>query len=61
MNATEFDSKEFVSSLPRRPGVYRMYNGAHELLYVGKAKNLRMAYSVEHFAEGDLDAGGAVP
>ncbi len=36
-----FDAKEFVSSLPRRPGVYRMYNSAHELLYVGKARNLR--------------------
>jgi excinuclease ABC subunit C len=41
MNVREFDSREFVSSLPRRPGVYRMYNAAHELLYVGKARNLR--------------------
>jgi excinuclease ABC subunit C len=41
MNARVFDAKEFVGSLPRRPGVYKMYNGAHELLYVGKAKNLR--------------------
>jgi len=41
MNARVFDAKEFVGSLPRRPGVYRMYNAAHELLYVGKAKNLR--------------------
>src|SRR5581483_10645556 len=41
MSAKEFDAKEFVSSLPRRPGVYRMYNSAHELLYVGKARNLR--------------------
>jgi excinuclease ABC subunit C len=36
-----FDAKEFVSSLPRRPGVYRMYNAAHDILYIGKAKNLR--------------------
>jgi len=36
-----FDAKEFVGSLPRRPGVYRMYNAAHEILYIGKAKNLR--------------------
>lgn len=41
MNAREFDAKEFVGSLPRRPGVYRMYNAAHEILYIGKAKNLR--------------------
>jgi excinuclease ABC subunit C len=36
-----FDPKEFVGSLPRRPGVYRMYNANHDLLYVGKARNLR--------------------
>ena len=36
-----FDPKEFVGSLPRRPGVYRMYSASHDLLYVGKARNLR--------------------
>ncbi|HTC43703.1 MAG TPA: excinuclease ABC subunit UvrC [Steroidobacteraceae bacterium] len=36
-----FDPKEFVGSLPRRPGVYRMYGANHDLLYVGKARNLR--------------------
>ena len=36
-----FDSKEFVASLPKRPGVYRMFAGDGSLLYVGKAKNLR--------------------
>jgi excinuclease ABC subunit C len=36
-----FDAKEFVGSLPRRPGVYRMYGANHDLLYVGKARNLR--------------------
>ena len=41
MSASAFDSKEYVSSLPRRPGVYRMYDGEGELLYVGKARNLR--------------------
>jgi excinuclease ABC subunit C len=37
----EFQSKEFVSALPRRPGVYRMYGGEGELLYVGKARSLK--------------------
>ncbi len=41
MTAQRFDAKEFVKSLPRRPGVYRMYNGEHEVLYIGKARNLR--------------------
>ncbi|HTV76915.1 MAG TPA: excinuclease ABC subunit UvrC [Steroidobacteraceae bacterium] len=36
-----FEAKEFVGSLPRRPGVYRMYNANRDLLYVGKARNLR--------------------
>jgi excinuclease ABC subunit C len=36
-----FDPKDFVASLPQRPGVYRMYGANHDLLYVGKARNLR--------------------
>jgi excinuclease ABC subunit C len=36
-----FDSKNFVAALPRRPGVYRMYGGEGELLYVGKARSLK--------------------
>ena len=30
-----------IKSLPTSPGVYRMFDGKGELLYVGKAKNLR--------------------
>ncbi len=36
-----FDVKEYVASLPRRPGVYRMYDAAGSLLYIGKARNLK--------------------
>ncbi|HUK03420.1 MAG TPA: excinuclease ABC subunit UvrC [Steroidobacteraceae bacterium] len=36
-----FDAKSYVAALPRRPGVYRMYGAAGDLLYVGKARNLR--------------------
>ncbi|GAC1662545.1 MAG: excinuclease ABC subunit UvrC [Steroidobacteraceae bacterium] len=36
-----FDHKEFIASLPRRPGVYRMFGAGHELLYVGKARSLK--------------------
>ena len=38
---TGFDAKEFVASLPRRPGVYRMLGADGTVLYVGKAKSLR--------------------
>ncbi|HUN25823.1 MAG TPA: excinuclease ABC subunit UvrC [Steroidobacteraceae bacterium] len=41
MKARTFDCREYVASLPRRPGVYRMYNVEGELLYVGKARNLK--------------------
>jgi excinuclease ABC subunit C len=41
MKARTFDPKEYVASLPRRPGVYRMMTAGGELLYVGKAKSLR--------------------
>ena len=36
-----FDPKDYIPNLPRRPGVYRMYSESGELLYVGKARNLR--------------------
>lgn len=38
---TGFDSKAFLSRLTRRPGIYQMFNDKGEILYVGKAKNLR--------------------
>jgi excinuclease ABC subunit C len=38
---SEFDAKSFVDSLPARPGVYRMLDGQGEILYVGKARNLK--------------------
>jgi len=36
-----FDAKDYVATLPQRPGVYRMYEADGELLYVGKAARLR--------------------
>ncbi|EFL90579.1 excinuclease ABC subunit UvrC [Ahrensia sp. R2A130] len=32
---------DFVTRLPKKPGVYRMMNRAGDVLYVGKAKNLK--------------------
>lgn len=39
-----FDKKfgpEFVPNLPSSPGIYRVFNDVGDLIYVGKAKNLR--------------------
>ena len=44
----KFDRKfgsEFIASLPVTPGVYRVYDSQDQLIYVGKAKNLRRRLS----------------
>jgi excinuclease ABC subunit C len=41
MTSADFDPRPFLSQLTSQPGVYRMYGADGELLYVGKARNLR--------------------
>ncbi|MFQ3221274.1 MAG: excinuclease ABC subunit C [Paraglaciecola sp.] len=42
MTDTElFDPKAFLKDLTNQPGVYRMYNHNQDVIYVGKAKNLK--------------------
>ena len=38
-----FDSKKFLSDVSHKPGVYRMYDDKDQVIYVGKAKDLKKA------------------
>jgi excinuclease ABC subunit C len=33
--------RQFLKSLPNKPGIYQMMNDEHKVLYIGKAKNLK--------------------
>jgi excinuclease ABC subunit C len=44
--------QELVKRLPNQPGVYRMMNGAGDVLYVGKARSLKKR--VTNYAQGRL-------
>lgn len=37
----EFDVKAFLKTLTQRPGIYKMLNASGEIIYIGKAKNLK--------------------
>lgn len=38
---TRFDIKTFLKNLTTRPGIYKMLNNQGEIIYIGKAKNLK--------------------
>ena len=50
--SSEFDVEEFLSTLTNKPGVYRMYNDNNDVIYVGKARQLRKRVS-SYFHGGD--------
>ncbi|MEW8174844.1 MAG: excinuclease ABC subunit UvrC [Candidatus Thiodiazotropha endolucinida] len=45
MQQNEFDHTAFLKTLTSRPGVYRMVNAEGNVLYVGKARNLKKRVS----------------
>ena len=51
----EFDVKEELGKLPKKPGVYIMHDADDTILYVGKAKNLHSrvrSYFKENIGRG---------
>jgi excinuclease ABC subunit C len=53
--AAEFDGRAFARTLTGEPGVYRMLGESGQVLYVGKARNLRSRVE-SYFARGAHDA-----
>ncbi len=51
--APTFDYKAFLKTLTSRPGVYRMVDAKGEVIYVGKARNLKKRVS-SYFGRSDL-------
>ncbi len=37
----DFNIKDFLKNLTKRPGIYKMLNNQGEIIYIGKAKNLK--------------------
>jgi excinuclease ABC subunit C len=50
-----FDAASFLRTLTSRPGVYRMLDGRGEILYVGKARNLKKRVT-SYFRKSGLSA-----
>ena len=40
-SVSAFDSASFLKNLTTRPGIYKMLNDKGEIIYIGKAKNLK--------------------
>lgn len=50
-----FDYKNFIKQAPDQPGVYKMLNTKNNIIYIGKAKNLKKRIS-QYFSKSPKDA-----
>ncbi|GGD64497.1 excinuclease ABC subunit UvrC [Lacimicrobium alkaliphilum] len=53
-DSVSFDHQAFIKNLTPQPGVYRMYNLRDEVIYVGKARNLKKR--VASYFRANLDS-----
>lgn len=51
----DFNPKSFLKTLTTRPGVYRMFNNKGQVIYVGKARNLKKRVA-SYFTAGRQDS-----
>lgn len=53
MVSAAFNPKDFLKTVSNRPGVYQMKNASGDVIYVGKAKNLRNRLNSYFYRESD--------
>lgn len=53
---SKFDYREILKTLPTKPGVYQYWGEKGEILYIGKAKNLKSRVSSYFVKESQLNA-----
>jgi excinuclease ABC subunit C len=41
MENGNFDYREVLKNIPHRPGIYQFWSDSAELIYIGKAKDLK--------------------
>ena len=41
MKEPQFQHKNFLATVTEQAGIYQMFNASHDVIYVGKAKNLK--------------------
>ena len=52
-----FSYQEYLDKIPHKPGVYQFYNEGNELIYIGKAKDLRNRVGSYFNKEGNHSSG----
>ncbi|HVW99405.1 MAG TPA: GIY-YIG nuclease family protein, partial [Candidatus Babeliaceae bacterium] len=52
----KFDYRNALKKIPHKPGVYQYWNSDNELIYIGKAKDLRNRVSSYFIKDNQVNA-----